>query len=238
MAKRSIAREASIIARATQAQAFKKYTQKLRHQYGLRRKPARRSLVEHILLELARQSASDQTAVRIVNRLGREFVDWNELRVSALEEISAAIGRYSYSRRVGQLIKEFLQKCFDEFHDLDLSIAHDSSTERVKAALAKLDIDSSVSGAALLDWAHEEDLPVTTDLSRVLQRLGFVKNHASPAMVRRELEELVPPGDKYSAYRLLHDHGVAVCTSRKFDCSACTLRNICPRGKMELSKRK
>jgi len=227
-----------IIARETQVQGFNKVTEKLRQKYGLPRKPARRSLVEHILLELAREFASDQTAVRIVNRLGREFVDWNELRVSGLDEISEAIGRYRYSRRLAQLIKEFLQKCFDESHDLELSVAQNSSTDRVNAALARLDIDATVGGSALLDWAEEEDLPVTTDLSRVLQRLAFVKNHASPAAVRRQLEDLVPPGEKYAAYRLLHEHGVAVCISRKFDCSICTLRNICPRGKIQLSKRK
>ena len=211
--------------------------QKLQRKYGTPRRPAKRTIIEYILLELAQKFAAEQTAARIVNRLGREFADWNEVRVSSVDEVSESIGRYTYSRRLARVLRNVVQRCFDEFHDLELSFAEDSSMERVKSALSKLEVDATIVGSALLDWAEDGDLPITTDLSRVLQRLGFVENHASPAAARRKLEELVTAEKKYSAYRLLHDHGSAVCISRGFDCSHCVLKSVCPRGKKELAKK-
>jgi len=209
--------------------------QKLQRKHGTPHRPIRRTITEYIILELAQEFAPEQTAARILSRLNREFSDWNEVRVSSLDEVSEAIGRYTYSRQLGRSLKDVLQRCFDEFHDLELSFAEDSSMERMKSSLLKLGVSTTTIGSAMLDWAEDGDLPITTDLSRVLQRLGFVENHASPAAARRRLDELVTEASKYSAYRLLHEHGSKICISRGFDCKPCSLKSICPRGKKELA---
>lgn len=227
-----------VIVSQLKSQTFRTIVEKLKSDHGVSRQPSRRTLLENILFEMARKFAPKQTAARIVNKLGVEFTDWNELRVSSTDEISEAIGRYGYSSQLAQAIQEMLQTCFDEFHDLELSIAEDSSVEKVKSALGKLNLSTATAGSALLDWAPEEDLPVTTDISRVMQRLGFVEDHFSPAAVRRRLEELCPPEERYAVYRLLHEHGAHVCVSRGFDCSICVLHVICPRGRLELAKRR
>lgn len=224
------------IARQREKQTFAAAIRKLQRKHGTPHRPARRTIVEYMVRELAQEFSPQQTAVRILNRLSRDFADWNEVRVSSLDEVSESIGRYTYSRKLARVLKEVLQRCFDEFHDLELSFAEDSSMERTKSALLRLDVNPTIIGSAMLDWAEDGDLPITTDLSRVLQRLGFVENHASPAATKRKLEELVTPGSEYTAYRLLHDHGGGVCISRGFDCAPCVLKTLCPRGKKELAK--
>jgi endonuclease-3 len=68
---------------------------------------------------------------------------------------------------------------------------------------------------------------VDTHVHRVTKRLGLIGQRVSREKAHDQLEELVPPEDYYAFHLNVIRHGRQVCTSRKPDCEACTLRDLC-----------
>ena len=69
---------------------------------------------------------------------------------------------------------------------------------------------------------------VDTHVGRLARRLGLT-SQADPVKAERELNELVPAGERAALAHRLIAHGRAVCTSRKPRCGDCVLEELCPR---------
>jgi len=70
-------------------------------------------------------------------------------------------------------------------------------------------------------------LPVDTHVSRLAGRLGLSASR-DPVVIERDLDSLVPPGDRGSFSLRLILHGRAICVARKPKCATCLLSDVCP----------
>lgn len=68
---------------------------------------------------------------------------------------------------------------------------------------------------------------VDTHVIRLSNRLGF-SFEKDPVKIEQDLVKQVPKKRWGSFAYLIIDHGRAVCTARKPDCSGCVLNDICP----------
>jgi endonuclease-3 len=73
-------------------------------------------------------------------------------------------------------------------------------------------------------------LGVDTHVHRVTNRIGLCKEK-HPAGTEKQLKELIPEEEWGEAHHLLIFHGRRFCRARKPECDACTLREICEKGK-------
>ena len=69
---------------------------------------------------------------------------------------------------------------------------------------------------------------VDTHFARVVRRLGLTRA-GSPAVIEREVSELVAPGRQYRFSMLINNHGRVSCQARSPDRRSCPLRQLCPR---------
>jgi endonuclease-3 len=70
-------------------------------------------------------------------------------------------------------------------------------------------------------------IAVDTHVDRLSHRLGFTEEK-NIDKIERELMEIFPKEDWMPVNYLLIEHGRAVCTAKKPQCSKCVLSDICP----------
>jgi endonuclease-3 len=68
---------------------------------------------------------------------------------------------------------------------------------------------------------------VDTHVGRLSQRLGLT-TETDPDKIEADVSRIVPPAHQIRFCHLLQFHGRRVCLSRKPDCPACVLLDICP----------
>lgn len=70
-------------------------------------------------------------------------------------------------------------------------------------------------------------LPVDTHVGRLARRLRLT-GEDDPVKVERDLDRLVPSGERGRFSLRLIQHGRLVCTARKPRCDRCTMADVCP----------
>ena len=73
----------------------------------------------------------------------------------------------------------------------------------------------------------DEGIVVDTHVRRVSNRLGLTENQ-DPEKIERDLKRMVPQEDWTVFSHLLVFHGRRICKTRKPDCLACVLNDLCP----------
>lgn len=76
-------------------------------------------------------------------------------------------------------------------------------------------------------FGKEEGIVVDTHVRRLSNRLGL-SGEKDPIKIENDLLETVPQGKRTVFSHLLILHGRQVCKSRKPDCPACLLNDVCP----------
>jgi endonuclease-3 len=74
-------------------------------------------------------------------------------------------------------------------------------------------------------------IAVDTHVGRLARRLGF-SQHDDPDKVERDLEALFPEDRWIFMHHALILHGRRVCHSRKPECEACSLSDVCPSSRV------
>ncbi len=74
-----------------------------------------------------------------------------------------------------------------------------------------------------------EGIAVDTHVKRVAFRLGLTKNK-DPVKIEQDLMKIIPKKDWWTFSNIIIFHGRETCDARRPKCSACVLKNICPRN--------
>ncbi len=72
-----------------------------------------------------------------------------------------------------------------------------------------------------------DGIAVDTHVRRLSQRLGLTKNE-DPEKIEQDLMKQVPKSEWGDFSYFLIDHGRAICTAKKANCTDCFLNDICP----------
>jgi len=104
---------------------------------------------------------------------------------------------------------------------------HGGEVPRTREALQKLPGVGRKTANVVLNIAFAEPtIAVDTHIFRVGNRTGIARGK-TPDQVEARLEKVVPAHYKLHAHHWLILHGRYVCTARKPNCPACTLRDLC-----------
>ena len=190
-------------------------------------------LLEHGLMYVLTRELTPKQADATVRSLRVSWPDWNELRVSQVQELLDSIKTKSEDTALaaGKLVLEYLQDVFIHNHGFDLGFIAEDLAAGGKAVATWPSL--GVPGAHYLQWvAGDSVMPVTAGLVRVFDRLGLVERTQS---YRKGLDQLsaVATGKGAGALEFALQFGIVAeswCDSRKPLCHDCPLVEDCPTG--------
>lgn len=184
--------------------------------------------VSELVSTMLSQNTNDTNRDVAYDRLRARFSTWEEVREADPDQVIAAIRPAGLANQKGPRIQDALRLISEERGELDLEFLAEWPTDEAKAWLSSIKgVGPKTAAIVLLFSLGRPAFPVDTHVYRVTRRLGLIGPKVSREKAHDELERLVPSEEYYSFHLNLIRHGRQVCASRKPDCPACVLRDLC-----------
>ncbi|HVS18470.1 MAG TPA: hypothetical protein VMT18_07715 [Planctomycetota bacterium] len=188
------------------------------------------NLLEQGLHAILLRRLESKQAEKVVESLRKAFVDWNELRVAQAQEIAQHLRVGNQSRLVAEDIRSYLQEVFQRSHGLDLEFLRTDAeaSKRFASILPFLGMGT----AHYLMWlAADGELPITTALMRVLDRVGLATRVSNVKKARAALAPLVPKGRELEFVIAIGEVASRWCHPQSPICHQCPIVDDCKYGK-------
>ncbi len=184
--------------------------------------------VSELVSTILSQNTNDRNRDVAFERLRDRLPTWEEVRDSDVDTVIEAIRPAGLANQKGPRIQEALRFITQERGELDLDFLADWPVDEAKAWLSGIKgVGPKTAAIVLLFSLGRPAFPVDTHVHRVTKRLGLIDQRVSREKAHDQLEQLVAPEDYYAFHLNVIRHGRRVCTSRKPNCEACTLRALC-----------
>jgi endonuclease-3 len=228
------------MAAPSKAQLLNEVHALLKKRYKLEPRTDRLSVLEAVVYGICHEGTTREQANQALNRFRDHFFDWNEVRVSSIEEIRDVLAGQPDAEERATSLRRFLRQLFEKTYAFSLdALAKKPLKESVKSlqdfeALASDYVLATVIQQALGGHA----IPVDEPILRALERLGVIEESADAASVRGLLERAVPKNRGTEFVDLMEELTHDTCVPGPPDCPRCELRKICPTGQARLAAEK
>ena len=200
-----------------------------------------RPLLEELIYAICREGSTPADADAGYTRLRKAFIDWNEVRVSTVQEVADVLRPLSGPGTRGKRIIGLLQEVFEATYTYDLG---ELAKKGLKDASRKLRFYKGGVNDYSVAWVVQRSLgghaiPLDEPTLRVLLRLGVVEDTDPESLdaVRGSIEHVIAKTRGAEFTDLMSIHAKELCTEKDPRCSACPLLKDCPVG-IELTSRK
>lgn len=184
--------------------------------------------VSELVSTILSQNTNDTNRDVAYERLRARFSTWEQVRDADVDDVIDAIRPAGLANQKGPRIQEALRLITEERGELSLDFLGEWPVDEAKEWLSSIKgVGPKTAAIVLLFSLGRPAFPVDTHVHRVTRRLGLIGPKVSREKAHDELERLVPSEDYYPFHLNLIRHGRQVCTSRKPDCPACMLRDLC-----------
>ena len=215
-------------ARRERGRKLRRLVSKLESAFGRRRRRRRPDPLETILLAILADGVADERAVPVLENLRRTMVDWNELRVTSVRETEEMLSGLPEPALKAAVIRSFLQRVFAERHAIETEFMKRWSGSKAHSYLDEIEgMTGSMKARALLKGFETDLLPMTTDIIRVLKRVGILESHLTPDKAEEAVNEILAPKRIYAFFYLVNEHAVTTCLVRTPNCQTCVVRMEC-----------
>ena len=195
--------------------------------YGQPEYPPHLDPISQLVGTILSQNTNDRNRDLAFDRLRSRLPTWAEVRDADLGLVVDAIRPAGLANQKGPNIQEALRTITRERGKLDLDFLGDWPVDKAKAWLSSIKgVGPKTAAIVLLFSLNRPAFPVDTHVHRVAKRLGLI-GPVSRERAHVEMERLVPPERYYAFHLNLIRHGRQVCASRKPDCQACILPDLC-----------
>ncbi len=182
------------MATTSKAQFLTEVQTLLKTRYKLEPGPEKLSVLEAIVYGICHEDTTRGGATQALTRFKRRFFDWNEVRVSSLEEIQGVLKELDQPEGRAFRVRRFLRQLFEKTYGFTLdALLKKPQKESIKAleeyeALGSDYVMATVTRLALAGHA----IPVDAPSLRALTRLGVAEGEADVPTLRATLERAVP----------------------------------------------
>jgi endonuclease III len=190
------------------------------------------TILEAVIYGIIHEDSSRKQANEALDRFKDGFFDWNEVRVSSLEEIQGVLAGMTDAEGRAFRIRRFLRQLFEKTYGFNLDqLTKKPQKESVKAleeydAMASDYVLATVTRLALAGHA----IPVDAPTLRALRRLGIADDSTDVPTLRATLERAVPKNRGVEFSDLIEELAHDTCVEGEPDCPECVLQKICPTG--------
>lgn len=197
----------------------------MKHQYDVPPKPEERlPLLEELALAVLAEDAREGTALRVLEQLKTHFCDWNEVRVSPVQELVEHCEGLPRPDEKARRLKRMLYDVFESEYTYDI----DHWLKKPVDDLAKRFGDSEWLTEYVLrrithDAFGKSRLAIDGTGRRIWSRiLGLTSDEVAPL-----LERAIPKREYYEADCVSREHGNTVCLEEAPRCDACFVSVTC-----------
>jgi endonuclease-3 len=203
---------------------------KRRYKPKLDRAATRPTVLEATLYAICREGATREQAHHVLARFQAEFFDWNEVRVSSLDEIQGVFAGLSDSEGRAYRLRRFLRQLFEKTYGFTLEAVIKKPLKDAMKVLGDYEVFASdyIAATVIQQALGGHAIPIDATARRALERLGVAAPALELAAVRGVIERAVPKqrgGEFIDLIDLLaHD----TCVEGAPECPRCELRKVCP----------
>lgn len=208
----------------------------LKKRYKLEPRAEKLSVLEAIVYGICHEGTTREQAEQALSRFREQFFDWNEVRVSSIEEIQGVLAGQDQAEERANRLRRFLRQLFDKTYEFALD---GLSKKPLKESVKFLSEYEALGSDYVLATVIQQGLgghamPVDQPIRRGLVRLGVVEDEADLHSIRSLLERAVPKNRGSEFVDLVEELTHDTCVEGTPDCPRCELRKICPTGQTRL----
>lgn len=192
----------------------KEYSKKIQKLYrSLKRKYARpqkvvyESIVDALVYAIVSEKMSGSATQAAMKRFADYFVDWNDLRVSRIEEIVEVLGEDTpATREMAPLLTASLRAIFNKYNVVNLEVLKKIGKRPAKQVLEKIvgaDRDHFVVDYCMLTSLQGHAIPLTKSMIEYLRSNEMVHPEADEQEIEGFLARQISARNAYEFYYLL-----------------------------------
>ena len=201
----------------------------LKRRYKPKAEPnaSRLTVLKAVVYGICHEDTTREQANQALSRFEDEFYDWNELRVSSVEEIQESLAGIPDPDGRAQRIRRFLRQLFNRTYGFTLDALAKKPLKEALKVLQTYDAFASdyVTATVIQQALGGHAIPIDKSAQRVLGRVG-VSESEIPAL-RGILERAVPKNRGVEFLDLIEDLANDTCLETNPECPRCELRKVC-----------
>lgn len=193
-----------------------------------------RPLLEELVYAICRENSTSADADAGYARLRKAFIDWNEVRVSTVQEVGEFLRPLTAPGSRAKRIIGLLQEVFEATYTFDLG---ELTKKGLKDTARKLRFYKEGVNDYAVAWVVQRTLgghaiPLDDATLRILTRLGVVEEPDPESLeaIRGSIEHVIPKTRGPEFTDLMSLLAKETCVEKDPHCSACPLKSECPTG--------
>jgi len=200
---------------------------KRRYKSKADRNASRLSVLKSVVYGICHEDTTREQANQALSRFNDGFFDWNEIRVSSLDEIQENLAGLPDPELKAQRIRRFLRQLFNRTYGFTLDGLTKKPLKEALKVLRTYDAFSSdfVTATVIQQGLGGHAIPIDKASRRALTRLGISESEL-PAL-RAVLERAIPKNRGAEFLDLIEDLASDTCVEGEPDCPHCELRKVC-----------
>jgi len=165
--------------------------------------------IHAVVIGILEADASVKLAEKAIKAITREYVDFNELRVSPARDIVECIGEnYPDAHGRAETLRKVLGGVFEQSCSVSLEYLAKLPKRDVRRRLSELGLNEYASGVTMLRGLGMHAVPMDRDLAECLEIDGFVHPGSDIADVQGFVERAVPKQLAHAAHAFLRQYVV------------------------------
>lgn len=188
--------------------------------------------VSELVTTLLSHSTTDANQLAAFEALRERYPTWDDVRGAPTAQLQETIRVAGLANQKAPRIQAVLDAIAADPRGADLEWLGDVPLPEAMAFLTALrGVGPKTAGCVMCFCFDAPVVPADTHVHRIALRSGIVPRRATAARAQDRLSRWVPPGMTFATHMRLIAHGRTVCTARAPRCAACTLVDLCPRGR-------
>ena len=162
-------------------------------------------IIDAIIYAVISSEMSEKQTESVIKKFTDYFVDWNDLRVSRMEEIVEVLGKdTSATMGIAATITGILSSIFNQYHQMGLELLKKIGKRPAKQALEKIDgINRYMVDYCLLTALGGHAIPLTDRMIKYLRDNDLVNPDADDQQIGGFLAKQISAKNGYEFYALL-----------------------------------
>jgi endonuclease III len=177
----------------------------LSHKHPKAQEATHDEVVDSIIFALINAELNEKAAEAAMTRFTNHFIDWNDLRVSRMEEIVDVLGKDTPATKdIASAIVKVLRAIFDTYHKVNLEALKKVGKRPARQALEKIDgLSRYAIDYCMLIALKGHAIPLTSKMLDYLRSHELVDPDADEQQISGFLVKQIPAKNGYHFYVLL-----------------------------------
>jgi len=223
---------------AKKRQVMSEWISRLQKAYGRPAEPTVRPPLDHLIYEHLVDELGRRQAGTAMDILQREFVDWNEVRVSRDNELAKALTDVGLTTEQSARLRRVLSALFERTNSMSLEELKGKTQHEIDSVLGVLAVSKRAAATTAFLTLGANVLAMPPEALRVLQRLAVMGEEATADEALEELANVVAAADRADFYWLFGQHAARTCKARGPLCPDCVVLSHCPTGQARTARKK